>query len=348
MVSYYNSFEKNALKWVGESTSTNPYIEPSLCVHCSILIESLYHSVSSGQDHLKQISNFGLTTRAWIRRTSDTIILAPFPRRRLRRRMCLYTSLFIIYTDRILSSSCFENRHSAISWDMSSSQLNVAHLQSAYLENSSSIEPATNDLQFFLCERPSPECMTAAQHSMFSKSPASRHLRQLVRCRFKTLDGRPCLQEFSISSDDTSGLRTHLELVHRIPKPRRQRQIDCAWEGCLCTAQGSRGSRCDSKPSEHPAHVDNLAQHIWNTHLGFRFICERCGAARWSSAFARDRHRDGKRNSNGVRTGACTGRVPARCPDCCREFSSEGELEGHLSHGKCCLDGGAYVESYAV
>jgi hypothetical protein len=159
---------------------------------------------------------------------------------------------------------------------------------------------------------------------------------QLVTCGVRSSNGQLCGQDFSIRPDDMSGMRAHLELVHNIQKQRSGAPIDCPWDNCLCTAQGRRSSRCRSKPASHPAHVENLAHHIWHSHLGFRYMCDRCGGARWSSAFARDRHRNGKRApGTGLRVGACPGRIPARCPLCCRQFQSEVKLEGHLEQDNC-------------
>jgi hypothetical protein len=208
--------------------------------------------------------------------------------------------------------------------------------QRTLYESSPSNELSLSAQAFFEYVQPSLEYLEAAKLGMLPGSTASHEPLQIVPCQFRCADGQLCSDKIHIRSDDMSGLRTHLELVHVVPKPHKGQQVTCQWNGCVCTAQGSRGARCVSKRGSHPAHVDNVAQHIWNTHLGFRFMCGNCGAARWSSAFARDRHRYGKRDPRtNVRVGACTGRNSARCQRCCREFASEAELEGHLSLGYC-------------
>jgi hypothetical protein len=146
-----------------------------------------------------------------------------------------------------------------------------------------------------------------------SKNPQG----ESVTCEL-LVNGVRCHEEFSIASGDTSGLRAHLEFVHGIGKERSKKQINCTWHSCSCSAQGSRHNRCADRPSIHAAHVTDLADHIWTSHLHFRYDCKQCGCARWSTTFARDCHQN-----------ICQGGSPVRCPLCLHMSLSEREHTRH-------------------
>jgi hypothetical protein len=117
----------------------------------------------------------------------------------------------------------------------------------------------------------------------------------------------------------------HLSIFHDIPKcsgPDAPVQ-DCLWVGCTCSAHGPR---CGTRLSGHTAHVNDLAEHIMHTHLGFRYACDRprCGRAEWSSPFALRRHQR-----------KCYSTATVRCPGCLEEFESEIMLGSHAVREGC-------------
>jgi hypothetical protein len=109
-------------------------------------------------------------------------------------------------------------------------------------------------------------------------------------------------------------LTQHLAAAHGYEYTRKTRQ-DCLWAGCLCSSQARR---LDCQPHPHPAHVENLVEHIWERHLLFRYVCPRCERADWVDRSSLDRHLQ-----------RCAGQTPVRCPRCFFAFPNEQSLIAH-------------------
>jgi hypothetical protein len=138
------------------------------------------------------------------------------------------------------------------------------------------------------------------------------------------LGGAACPRFFTLVPHQVKrGIAEHLHEHHR----GGGASPDCSWDGCVCAAQSGRLGRCSDRPAEHPAHVSDLADHILHSHLGFRYLCDLCGRAQWSTPSALARH---------ART--CRGVCPVRCPGCLEVFPSEVALESHVGHGGCYPD----------
>jgi hypothetical protein len=113
-------------------------------------------------------------------------------------------------------------------------------------------------------------------------------------------------------------IRRHLCAAHGYQAYKRLASVDCRWEDCRCKA------RCSDRTPGHCAHVDDITEHVWNTHLNFYEFCSLCGDARWAQPFARRRHE-----------AKCTGPRPARCKNCLIEFPSIVALEVHRMWSEC-------------
>jgi hypothetical protein len=133
-------------------------------------------------------------------------------------------------------------------------------------------------------------------------------------------------------------LKKHMSAEHGIIQ--KKTEYVCYWVGCQCSPQAYRIGRCpgpietvvtatattttpantvSTTITAHPAHVKNLPEHIWERHLGFRFVCVACDKADWKDASSLQRHQDGQ----------CRGRSAVRCGMCFNVFSSELELVTH-------------------
>jgi hypothetical protein len=139
------------------------------------------------------------------------------------------------------------------------------------------------------------------------------------------LAGNHCSGHMALSPRSVKrDIAHHLSLFHGIPlSPNSGTSVrDCTWLGCVCSL---RGSRCDGRlPRSHAAHVNNLAEHIAHSHLDFRYACNLCERAEWSTPYALHRHR-----------GRCRGKVVARCVGCLDMFESQSALEGHVERERC-------------
>jgi hypothetical protein len=132
-----------------------------------------------------------------------------------------------------------------------------------------------------------------------------------------------CLGMFSVRPNKIQGLTDHLRDYHGVSS-QNHKEYECGWSGCVCTT--ARTSRCTSYGyGQHPAHVRDLASHIWNMHLNFRFACDKCGQAEWRSAHSLKRHREGH----------CKGKVDVRCSQCFGMFYGEVALERHIADAGC-------------
>jgi hypothetical protein len=139
-----------------------------------------------------------------------------------------------------------------------------------------------------------------------------------ISCRFGG-----CLGMFSVRPNKIQGLTDHLRDYHGVSS-QNHKEYECGWFGCVCTT--ARTSRCTSYGyGQHPAHVRDLASHIWNMHLNFRFACDKCGQAEWRSAHSLKRHREGH----------CKGKVDVRCSQCFGTFYGEVALERHIADAGC-------------
>jgi hypothetical protein len=116
-----------------------------------------------------------------------------------------------------------------------------------------------------------------------------------------------------------SCIREHLVTAHGYNAYRRGTSVECHWENCRCAKAG-----CRNRGPTHSAHVEDIIEHVWNTHLNFYEVCHLCGDARWAQPFARARHE-----------ARCGGPRPARCTHCLFEFSSNVALESHILFGLC-------------
>jgi hypothetical protein len=116
-----------------------------------------------------------------------------------------------------------------------------------------------------------------------------------------------------------SCIRQHLIAAHSYSAYKRGTSVECHWENCRCNKAG-----CGSRGPAHSAHVDDITEHVWNTHLNFYEACQLCGDARWAQPFARARHE-----------AKCRGPRPARCKSCLFEFASFAALEAHNLFGIC-------------
>jgi hypothetical protein len=112
----------------------------------------------------------------------------------------------------------------------------------------------------------------------------------------------------------------HLRVAHGIKKGQ---VTYCPWEGCVCAARAWRVDR-NCAPNPHPAHVQDLAGHIWERHLGFRFVCPSCDRVDWADRSSLNRHLP-----------KCTGRMPARCAGCYAAFGNQLELIKHTRELGC-------------
>jgi hypothetical protein len=118
------------------------------------------------------------------------------------------------------------------------------------------------------------------------------------------------------------GIIEHLSVFHEHLCPTLDGTVqECTWIACVCSAPGAR---CGSRSVGHSAHVNDIAEHIMHSHLDFRYTCELCGRADWSTPFSLRRH-----------VGRCQGKVAVRCPGCLEGFDSEVALEGHVLRERC-------------
>jgi hypothetical protein len=173
----------------------------------------------------------------------------------------------------------------------------------------------------------------ASEHSIAHTATAAVPTKALVKLIPCMLNRGQCAHSFSISPNDKHGLIEHLNDFHDGAKSKDQ--LDCSWVNCVCSPQSQRKGRCGMRPKGHAAHGEDLADHIWNTHLGFLYACEVCGRAEWTTLFAKNRHRNGLYRKGEVITPPCGGVFPARCPTCLDGFDSNIALERHLVDRKC-------------
>jgi hypothetical protein len=117
---------------------------------------------------------------------------------------------------------------------------------------------------------------------------------------------------------DPEGLRHHVQQAHGV---RTGQAVLCMWTGCT-SADGS--ARRPARKRASGVHVQDLAEHIWQRHLGFRFVCPGCDQTNLKDQLALDRHRH-----------ECPGRIPARCGICFTAFESKLELVKHARLSKC-------------
>jgi hypothetical protein len=112
----------------------------------------------------------------------------------------------------------------------------------------------------------------------------------------------------------------HLQYEHGIQKGA---VAGCPWTGCACSSRAARRART-CPPYPHPAHVQDLAAHIWERHLNFRFVCRKCERANWTDHSSLVRHED-----------KCPGQAPARCGRCYTAFLTELDLIMHVRTTEC-------------
>jgi hypothetical protein len=112
-------------------------------------------------------------------------------------------------------------------------------------------------------------------------------------------------------------LTQHLQDAHGL---RKGQGSICPWTGCTCAARARRATReCPSH--SHPAHVQDLAAHVWERHLGFCFVCPGCDGVHWADRSSLKRH-----------LSKCSGSTSARCGECYAPFESKFELVKHARH----------------
>jgi hypothetical protein len=135
------------------------------------------------------------------------------------------------------------------------------------------------------------------------------------------LGGHQCPGLFTLTPPQVKrGIAEHIHQYHRVTGDN----IECSWTGCVCAAQSGRLGRCSDRPAKHPAHVSDLADHVLHSHFDFRYLCDLCGRAQWSTPSALARH-----------TRTCRGVCEVRCPGCLDMFESEVILEKHMEAGAC-------------
>jgi hypothetical protein len=150
-------------------------------------------------------------------------------------------------------------------------------------------------------------------HNYFPAVPTHLALPTMPTVRCKVDD---CMQDIELLK---SSIRQHLIGTHGYKAYERGIGVDCRWENCRCTK-----IRCGNHVLGHRVRVQDIAEHVWHTHLNFHESCSKCGNARWVHPFARSRHES-----------KCTGPKPARCKRCCVEFWSVVALESHIMSGPC-------------
>jgi hypothetical protein len=148
----------------------------------------------------------------------------------------------------------------------------------------------------------------------------------VLPCRLR---GGRCPGFFHMRPNAIHDLVDHLSQSHDIPDNREFK--DCTWTECQCDPRASRKGHCEQRQSGHPAHVADLATHIYMTHLNLRFVCDKCGKAEWKSKQSMKRHRDGQQ----VERRPCPGVAQVRCPGCFQSFNSETLLERHAADTEC-------------
>jgi hypothetical protein len=140
------------------------------------------------------------------------------------------------------------------------------------------------------------------------------HQPPMVVCRFG-----PCGAFVRVTLEE---LTRHLTEVHGVLKADKKRPQMCQWTDCKCSGKAFRVGRCPSGDISHPAHVENIPEHIWERHLHFRYACKQCDRADWADKSSLYRH-----------SRKCIGRVSVRCGGCYAAFPSELNL---MVHGRVC------------
>jgi hypothetical protein len=115
----------------------------------------------------------------------------------------------------------------------------------------------------------------------------------MIKCQY---DG--CTDFFPL---DFVAMQAHLRVHFALkPLPAGAPRF-CEWAGCRCGQSATPGNRCGGLAPMHPAHVKDMLQHVWDSHLGLRYVCSRCGRADFTSERSMLRHHNGA---------ACPGPVP--------------------------------------
>jgi hypothetical protein len=102
----------------------------------------------------------------------------------------------------------------------------------------------------------------------------------------------------------------------------------CEWAGCQCAERAKSGNRCSHLQLVHPTHVQDVPQHVWDSHLGLRYVCGRCKRADFTSERSMLRHRNGR---------ACPGpqgapTVVVFCAHCKLPWQSQADMDLHAPH----------------
>jgi hypothetical protein len=116
----------------------------------------------------------------------------------------------------------------------------------------------------------------------------------------------------------------------------------CQWNGCCCSPLASRqdcprpeecvdseackSRKCKHRPPPHPAHVEDLADHIVKCHFRLRFGCDQCGQSSFKSETSIKGHHKKcvKKVEGEVETAV-------RCGHCYAEFDSEAAVGRHFA-----------------
>jgi hypothetical protein len=153
---------------------------------------------------------------------------------------------------------------------------------------------------------------STAPASVTSLPPTHSHSSSARQATFK------CLVDYCQLAVrvDIVAIAEHLSRVHGYLPPCDQEQ-ECRWVECLCKCR-------KRQPSNHRSHSKDMPKHLWDTHMGFREPCSKCGEVRWGAGFSKRRHED-----------ACTGGHPRRCTSCYEEFPSELMLSMHYKLEAC-------------
>jgi hypothetical protein len=115
----------------------------------------------------------------------------------------------------------------------------------------------------------------------------------------------------------------HLCTSHSYSQLRVTRSVECRWNGCICSKK-TKKSNCKGHAAGHGWHGEDIVGHIWDSHMDFQAICNKCGKAGWEHKFSYDRH-----------VAQCAGRKSARCRQCLQAFASVVALAGHVELGLC-------------
>jgi hypothetical protein len=180
--------------------------------------------------------------------------------------------------------------------------LQGTHTASRYLSRER-VAPSQNDF-FPMADSPSP---LVPPPPMGNQELAKQH-QPVFLCHF---DG---CNTFHLVTKDS--LVQHLEAAHSY-NYQRGVPASCLWTGCSCAGRAYRIGHCPDGP--HPSHIEDLAEHIWNCHLHFRWVCPNCDCADWQDHPSLVSHMQNN----------CPGRIGVRCGKCYYKFLSEHDLAVH-------------------